>query len=191
MSEQVHDLTRAQRRRRTEDRILVAARDLFVRLGYERTTIRAIAAAAEVDPSLVMQYFGSKDRLFRQAASLPQDKDLTGDPEGLTEHLMTMLGLKLGGLPQASLTALRSALTHPEAAERVRQVQAHHVSQIGAGMAGMAGEDAELRAALIVAIMLGVTIERHLIELGPLRDASYDEITELLRPCLETLTRPG
>jgi AcrR family transcriptional regulator len=188
VSDQVHALTRAERRRQTEDRILVAARDLFVRLGYERTTIRAIAAAAEVDPSLVMQYFGSKDRLFRQAASLPQDEDLTGDPEGLTEHLMTMLGLKLGGLPQASLTALRSALTHPEAAERVRQVQAHHVSQIGDSMAG---EDAELRAALIVAIMLGVTIERHLIELGPLRDASYDEITELLRPCLETLTRPG
>jgi AcrR family transcriptional regulator len=188
VSDQAHVLTRAERRRQTEDRILVAARDLFVRLGYERTTIRAIAAAAEVDPSLVMQYFGSKDRLFRKAASLPQDEDLTGDAEGLTEHLMTMLGLKLGGLPQASLTALRSALTHPEAAERVRQVQAHHVSQIGDSMAG---EDAELRAALIVAIMLGVTIERHLIELGPLRDASYDEITELLRPCLETLTKPG
>jgi AcrR family transcriptional regulator len=58
VSDQAHVLTRAERRRQTEDRILVAARDLFVRLGYERTTIRAIAAAAEVDPSLVMQYFG-------------------------------------------------------------------------------------------------------------------------------------
>ncbi|MEV0622488.1 TetR family transcriptional regulator [Nonomuraea sp. NPDC050404] len=60
-------LPRAERRRRTEERILVAARSLFADVGYERATIRGVAKAAEVDPALVMQYFGSKQELFRQA----------------------------------------------------------------------------------------------------------------------------
>jgi len=33
-------------------------------LGYERTTIRLVAAAASIHPSLVMLYFGSKENLF-------------------------------------------------------------------------------------------------------------------------------
>jgi AcrR family transcriptional regulator len=177
-------LSRAERRQQTEARILSAARDLFSRFGYERTTIRAIAAETEVDPALVMQYFGSKDELFRRAAGLAPDEALADDPERLTEHLLTTIGLKLGDLPPTSLAALRSALTHPEAAERVRSVQSDHIERIAATLPT---KDAELRAALIVAIMTGVTIHRHLIELAPLRDASDEQVTELLRACIETL----
>ena len=49
----------------TQARILDAAAGLFAEAGYERATIRAIAAAAGVDAGLVMHYFGSKVSLFR------------------------------------------------------------------------------------------------------------------------------
>ena len=37
--------TRAEQRRRSEERILAAARQLFAEVGYDRTTIRAVASA--------------------------------------------------------------------------------------------------------------------------------------------------
>ncbi|MFC7639949.1 helix-turn-helix domain-containing protein [Streptosporangium lutulentum] len=60
-------MSRAERRRHSEQRILEAARALFAERGFERTTIRAVAASAGVDPALVMQYFESKQELFSRA----------------------------------------------------------------------------------------------------------------------------
>ncbi len=48
--------------------ILAAARERFAADGYDRATIRHIAADAAIDPSMVMRYFGSKERLFAAAA---------------------------------------------------------------------------------------------------------------------------
>ena len=47
----------------TRARIRDAAVDLFGREGFERTTVRAIAAAAGVSPALVVHHYGSKERL--------------------------------------------------------------------------------------------------------------------------------
>ena len=41
--------SRAEQRRRTEARILNATTQVFFSAGYDRTTIRAVASAAEVD----------------------------------------------------------------------------------------------------------------------------------------------
>nr|BFE85124.1 hypothetical protein GCM10020093_077250 [Planobispora longispora] len=60
-------------RRSSEDTktlILAAARERFAADGYERATIRAIAADAKIDPSMVMRYFGNKDKLFAAAADV-------------------------------------------------------------------------------------------------------------------------
>lgn len=48
----------------SRERILEAARALFGEQGFERTTIRQIAGAAAINPSLVIRYFGSKEGLF-------------------------------------------------------------------------------------------------------------------------------
>src|SRR3982074_3486930 len=58
--------------------ILAAARQRFAESGFERATIRAIAADANIDPSMVMRYFGNKDQLFAAAADFDlQIPDLT------------------------------------------------------------------------------------------------------------------
>ena len=42
---------------RTKAAILQAARERLAAHGYDRTTIRAVAADAGIDPSMVMRYF--------------------------------------------------------------------------------------------------------------------------------------
>ena len=193
--------TRAERRRNTEQRILAAARELFAERGFERTTIRAVASAAQVDPALVMQYFGSKQELFSQAVRISvagaEDRPRTGGPEALTDSLLASLGMKIGGLPEASLAMLRSMLTHPEAAEAARTALDHQITELAAAIStGHEGEhqdghhqaeDARLHAALAVATMVGVTIGHQLLSIDDLRRASPEEIAAALRPALHAL----
>src|ERR1700722_1692021 len=54
----------------TRRAILGAARATFAARGYEGTTIRAVAARAEVDGSMVMRYFGSKAGVFAAAVTV-------------------------------------------------------------------------------------------------------------------------
>src|SRR3977135_4069542 len=66
--------------------ILAAARQRFAESGFERATIRAIAADANIDPSMVMRYFGNKDQLFAAAADfdlqIPDLSDVERDQLG-------------------------------------------------------------------------------------------------------------
>ena len=74
--------------------ILAAARERFAESGFERATIRAIAADANIDPSMVMRYFGNKDQLFAAAADfdlqIPDLSDVDADQLGarLVAHFM-------------------------------------------------------------------------------------------------------
>jgi AcrR family transcriptional regulator len=176
--------TRAQQRRQTEERILAAARQMFAELGYDRTTIRAVATAAGVDAGLVMHYFGSKDELFARAAKLPADELPSGNAEQLAEALLASLAKRLVSEPVASLAVLRSMLTNTDAADRYRAAGVPQLSQI---TAAIPTADAELRASLLSAIVHGVIIERYLLRLGRLAEASPEQIIELLRPCFQML----
>ncbi|MGK5555558.1 TetR family transcriptional regulator [Actinomadura kijaniata] len=181
--------SRAERRRATEARILDSARALFAERGFDRTTIRAVASAANVDPALVMQYFGTKRELFTRAARVPAPPpDPAGlDGDALVEHLLTGLGLKLGGLPEGTLATMRSMLTDPDAAEHARRALGAQIDSVGAAIPG---EDAALRAALALTTILGAAIGHQLLGLPALRDASPDRVAALLRPALRALTRP-
>lgn len=57
--------------------ILDAARVRFAGTGFDKTSIRAIAADADVDPALVHHYFGNKQQLFAAAVDFPVDPDTT------------------------------------------------------------------------------------------------------------------
>lgn len=175
---------RARQREQTRARILTSARRLFADSGYDRTTIRAVAAHAGVNPGLVMHYFGSKEALFRQSASLSPSAAGGAAPDGLAEHLLGSLAAKLEDLPAASTASLRSMLTHPEAADGVRDAIHHEIQQIADGIPAA---DRTLRATLIGATVMGIVIGRHLLQLDALRDATAAEVTDLLRPCLRAL----
>ena len=176
--------SRAEQRRRTEARILDAASRVFVTAGYERATIRAVAAAAAVDAGLVMHYFGSKQELFRRVIGAAPVPEVSGAPGQATEQILATLADRLANEPVASLAILRSMLTNPEAASIISEGMARYQEQIAQAIP--AG-DASLRAALISAIILGVTVSRHLIKSDELASADPAQVISLLRPCLLSL----
>lgn len=78
--------------------MLDAAEDLFVRLGYDATTTKAVAVQAGVSERLIYSNFGTKDDLFREAVVSPFDdliaayvKAWSDSPDDApVEELMTM-----------------------------------------------------------------------------------------------------
>ncbi|MBM7788219.1 TetR/AcrR family transcriptional regulator [Tenggerimyces flavus] len=181
--------TRAERREQTRQRILDAARSQFAEVGYDRATVRAVAKQAEVDPALVMQHFGSKDELFKQATQIPE-QDLPDDPDELVELCLDLVGAKLSdGQQDAANALLRSMFTHPDATETLRDTTNAQI----ANFAKVArGRNAELRGAILLSALLGISIGRNLLKLNGLADAKSAELTKAIRGTVEGLvSSPG
>ncbi len=181
--------SRDERRRRTEASILDAARALFSDTGFERTTIRGVAARAGIDPALVMQYYGNKEGLFAAAARwhVDQSSILDADrdelPVAAIRDLLSHFEDAADGKSAAAL--MRNCLTHPAAAKVMRdQVLCDRAATV---TAKIDAPDAELRAALFGATMMGLGMARYLIELEPLASASREDIERLLAPALAAL----
>jgi AcrR family transcriptional regulator len=57
---------RTRERAETRERILEAAREMFVELGYEATTMRAIADRIEYTPTAIYHHFRNKEALLSE-----------------------------------------------------------------------------------------------------------------------------
>jgi AcrR family transcriptional regulator len=180
--------SRAEQRRRTEARILDAAAQIFLTAGYERTTIRAVAASAGVDGGLVMHYFGSKQELYRRVIDAAPVPEVGGTPAEAVEQILATLADRLANASVASLALLRSMLTNAEAAEAASAGIARYEVQIARAIPA---DDADLRAAIISAITLGITVSRHLIKCDELASADPARVISLLRPCVISLAAPS
>lgn len=172
--------TRAQRRAATADRILAAAQAEFGERGLDGATVRGIARRAGVDPSLVLQHYGSKQGLF--ALAVRPAAELTS--EEVPSHLGEVLGIRLRELPPATRALMRSMLTSPEAAAVMREYLEERV----ANLARTSDEpDAALRATLLVSSILGMTIARHFLELDTLTEADHQRLIEIAEPWFAAL----
>jgi AcrR family transcriptional regulator len=176
--------SRAEQRQRTESRILDAATEVFFGAGYDRATIRAVASAAGVDPGLVMHYFGSKQELYRRVIDAAPVPEFSGTPAEATEQIIAGFADRLTSTPAASLALFRSMLTNPEAADAARAGIARYEAQIAQAIPS---DDADLRAAIISAVALGITVSRHLIKADELATADPEQVIGLLRPCILSL----
>ncbi|MEV5482819.1 MULTISPECIES: TetR family transcriptional regulator [Streptomyces] len=176
---------------RTRRRILAAARRKFAEVGYERATIRAIAAEADVDKSSVIQYFGSKQELFREAVRwhIPHDELTTDDPGHAVENrLRRMLGYWAADQDSPMAVLLRTSMTSEDAAELLRR---HLTAEVTDHLAATIDTpDARLRAALFGAMMMGIASQRHLLHLPDLAEADVEDIVRLAAPLLRSLIAP-
>jgi AcrR family transcriptional regulator len=170
----------------TQARILTHARGLFAESGYDRTTIRAVATAARVDPGLVMHYFGSKEQLFARAIEAGTAPLPGGTADQVAEQLLNRLRGSLAEEPVESLAILRSMLTHPEAAHEIRAAFRAYKDRISQAIPD---DEADLRAAVVSAALIGVVLGRHLIKLDHLADADPERIVEILRPAIRSITK--
>ena len=112
--------------------------------------------------------------------------ELSGSAEQVTDQILARLAEMLASEPVHSLALMRSMLTHPEAAQALREGVASLQAQISRPIPA---DDADVRAALVSAVWLGVIVSRHLLNSGALTAASPQQVIDLLRPCLRSLTR--
>ncbi|MFF5031636.1 TetR/AcrR family transcriptional regulator [Nocardia salmonicida] len=170
----------------TKVAILEAARARFAADGYAKATIRAIAADAEIDPSMVMRYFGSKDGLFAAAAQIDLDlPDLSAaDPNTMGELMIRrFLEIWEGNDNTVLLILLRSSITDEAVAARFREIFADQV--LPAVLRFGTPTDAPRRAALIVTQLLGLALCRYVLRLPPVVALTPRQIIEDIAPTLQ------
>jgi AcrR family transcriptional regulator len=154
---------------RTRSEILAAARELFAAQGYERTTVREVAARAAVDPALVIRYFGSKDGLFARAADFDlRLPDLSALDRRELGRTLVRHFIEVWEGPEANggmTILLRSGVSNPLAAEKLQEVFAGQVLPALARLAG--SPDGAARAGLVSSQLLGLALSRYVLLLPP------------------------
>jgi AcrR family transcriptional regulator len=147
----------------TRAALLAAARRLMVEHGVEGTSTRDVAAAAGVNQALVYRYFGSKEKLFAEAACATQDS-----PEDIIETtpLADMARVLLDHVLDVSMSEKQGELSRMVAAANDQAVRTILQERIESAFsrrlaARLDGPDATLRAELFAAILVGVGFLRH------------------------------
>jgi AcrR family transcriptional regulator len=170
---------------RTRAAILTAARERFAADGYERATIRAIAADASIDPAMVMRYFGNKEKLFAAAAEFDlRLPDLSAVPRDQVGAALTNHFLDRWEDDESLKALLRASVTNEAAAERMRQLFA---SQLGPVVKGLADPtNAATRAGLVATQALGFALCRYVLALPSVAALTREEAVAWLGP---TITR--
>jgi AcrR family transcriptional regulator len=173
------------------EEILVAARALFSSIGWEATSIRAIARRADVDAGVVLHYFRGKEQLFTEAMTLPMRPGqaaaevLPGPRSAIGRRLIEfflriwedplqrdqMMGMLRGATTSEHVAdMLRAALT-----ERVLAPIAEHLD----------APDGDLRMDLCSSQLIGLGIARYVVRLEPLASIGADQLAELVGPTLQ------
>jgi len=173
----------------TKQAILDAATEVFGLVGYDRATIRAIAAKAQVDPALVHHHFSNKHQLFAAAHELPLNPSelfaaVAELPVGERGAALAAGYLAVFTAPgAAALSLLRAAATNGAAATMLREfidaALIEHSSRI------VEGPRPELRMALVGSHLIGVVFGRELVGIEPLRRATVAELIETVAPVLQ------
>lgn len=173
-----------------KQRILQSARTAFLQRGYDRATLRAIAAAADVDVALVSYHFGSKQRLFGAALSLTVGPStvltaaMDGDPAGLAERILRAVLYTWDEPDVAGPLALLLAETQRDA-QTMRSLREYLDRELVSQLASVIpGPGASGRAAGASAITMGLIFNRYILRLQPISSMSPDQVVRVLAPAM-------
>ena len=172
---------------RTKAAILKAAQQLFADQGYERATVRDIAARAAIDPAMVIRYFGSKEALFARATAfdlkLP-NLTLVAKPDMGRTLVAHFLEVWEGALSNGSLVSLlRAAASNEDATAAVRAIFGGQVVP----MLAQVVPPAELpqRAGLVATQIMGLAVTRYILKVPPVVAMDRAQIVRLLGPTMQ------
>ncbi|MGC5018060.1 TetR family transcriptional regulator [Micromonospora sp. DT47] len=176
----------------TREAILGAARAAFAERGFDGASIRAIAAAAQVDPALVHHYFGTKDQLFLAAMNAPVDprellpKVLTGDRDGIGERLVRMfLGVWDSPAGTAGVALLRSAVSNEWTARLLREFLVTQVLRRVLDQLDVDPAELPLRGSLVASQLIGLAMMRHVVRLEPVASADPETLVAAVGPTVQ------
>ncbi|MHA6803805.1 TetR/AcrR family transcriptional regulator [Salinifilum ghardaiensis] len=173
----------------TREQVLTAAREVFGDRGYDRATVRAIAAEAGVSPAMVHHYFGSKQQVFVATVQLPFDPSrvkrslLEGPREQAGERVVrTFLAIFADPEVRAPfVAALRSITGDEETTALLREF-------MDSSMFGVVAEALGVPAARLNAAagqMIGLVMTRYVLQLPPIATATDDEVVAMIAPVIQ------
>jgi AcrR family transcriptional regulator len=174
----------------TRDKILRVARRQFARGGYDGATIRGIAAAARVDPKLILHYFESKEGVFSAAMEFPFDPAaaipalLEPGLDGLGERLARFFievwdspaGVRLHAM-------IRSMVSSDKAAALMRDFVSREI--LARLAQALKLERPQVRAGLAASQLVGIAMLRYVVKVEPLASASADQVAAWIGPTLQ------
>jgi AcrR family transcriptional regulator len=186
MSRKKASRPRARDSQATRSAILAAARSRFAQDGYERATIRAIAADAGIDPALVIRYFESKEKLFATAADFDLKlPDLSAIPDSEIGTALVSHFVQRWEQDDTFLALLRAAISHEAADERVRSVFRDQVAPAIAALSTSDPKQAPVRAALVSSQLLGMAFCRFVLGVPALVKMSRSELIAWMGPTIQ------
>jgi AcrR family transcriptional regulator len=182
--------------------VLDAARELFAELGFERTTMRSVAARAGVDPALIYHYFGDKDGLLFAALQPPADAATvfaglaaagtartatgrTGADRTGEELVRRLIGLweERPEVREQMVAIIRTGLSHDHAAGLLRDILS---SFILAALSDVLADDRrELRVALIGSHIGGLMLARYILKVPGAAAASPEDLVQAVGPTVQ------
>jgi AcrR family transcriptional regulator len=167
----------------TREAIMEAATRRFATQGFERAGAREIAADAGVTAALVNRYFGSKEGLFAEVIkrALDMGQLLQGERTDLADHLARVVVSGGKETPDGLLTPLLLLLhsaAEPRAIELFRQDLDRTQLRLLAEQIG--GDDAGVRAAMVLAQLTGFAILHRVLRPEAFADARNEELVALL-----------
>jgi AcrR family transcriptional regulator len=174
----------------SKQRILQTARELFGQHGYTGTSVRAVAAAAGVDPSMVFYFFGTKQGLFSAAIDMSEnvpaaiESIFAGGRDTIGERVVRALVENLDASDRTPLVMLtRSAPTDAQSAALLREFIDREIT--GRLAALLDAPDAALRASMVNVQILGLAVARYIVRIEPIASASVDELVASFGPLVQ------
>lgn len=176
----------------TRTAILDAARERFAADGYERATIRAIAKDANIDPSMVMRYYGNKEGLFAAAVAVDLKlPDLGTVPRSDVGRALVAHFLDMWEENEVLTALLRVGVTNQAGAERMRGIFRDQLLPV-AQQVCPDPEQVPTRAALCATQVLGLALTRYVLRFPPTTALVRQEIIAWLAPTIQRyLTAPS
>jgi TetR/AcrR family transcriptional regulator, regulator of autoinduction and epiphytic fitness len=177
---------RSEQARETRERVVASAARQFVRAGYAATTMRSVAAAAQVSVPTVERLFGSKARLLKAAIDVAIAGD--HDPVAVLDRGWVAEAQSVG--TAAEFLAVVGRVVRPAMTRSAGLVlAAFQAATTDETLAGLARELNDQRTATVAWIVDGLR-RRTTLRAGVSRRLAIDEVWLLMDPAVyERLTR--
>jgi AcrR family transcriptional regulator len=192
-SEQVVQTPRRRRNAaETRQLLLHVARVRFIRDGYAATTVRDIADDAGVNVALINRYFTSKEGLFEACLGMAVT-DINRNVDNLTLDQITarMANKITAGTDEGRLQDSLMMLLRTSGEERVNVMRREILLAVSEKLAAAAGRPADaetlLRAQIVLATAIGITLLRTSLRLAPITSADEQDLTGPLTDMVNAL----
>ncbi|MGA0532659.1 TetR family transcriptional regulator [Hansschlegelia sp. KR7-227] len=174
------------------ERVLAAAISLFSRSSFDETSLRDIAARAQVDVAYVHRCYGSKEKLFARALNVSMRPGRVFETdEGDIAKAFARDVFSTAPAPSAEarfsdigLRSLSSAAARVVLKEMI-------AADLVAPLADRMSNRSELRAVLLVAAVAGIRLFRDVLEFEALQEGPGGQLEAAVEDLLRHIMRPA